>query len=235
MRRLTPLATAIGAVAVGMTWLALAGPAAAADVTAPLYDHMRQQFTTTEPKASTGWSFDGALQPWFASLNPRPGQQGTTFVFPPGTRFDLTGVPNCAASDEDLRLNGLGACPEGSLVGSGEASLLVGSFTLPVKLHEFAAGSGFAVVLTYGGSVLGVLRSTIDDTRVTSTSSPPSGTWVTSFRLTNPQGGTDKHPVLRTPPHCPKSGQWTFTYLPVYEEPYGVQRSTSSVPCDERD
>ena len=43
--------------------------------------------------------------------------------------------------------------------------------------------------------------------------------------------GTRKHPGIRTPDRCPKSGRWTFTYLPRYDPPYGVQRSTSSVRC----
>jgi hypothetical protein len=37
--------------------------------------------------------------------------------------------------------------------------------------------------------------------------------------------------LLRTPKSCPKSKRWKFTYLPRYDEPYGVQRSTSTVRC----
>jgi hypothetical protein len=43
--------------------------------------------------------------------------------------------------------------------------------------------------------------------------------------------GTSKRPLIRTPRTCPRSGRWTFTYLPRYDPPYGVQRSTSSMRC----
>jgi hypothetical protein len=54
---------------------------------------------------------------------------------------------------------------------------------------------------------------------------------VTGMSLKAARFGTRKHPGIRTPSSCPKSGRWTFTYLPRYDEPYGVQRSTRSVPC----
>jgi hypothetical protein len=54
---------------------------------------------------------------------------------------------------------------------------------------------------------------------------------VLGMSIDIPKFGTRKHPGLRTPPACPKRGLWTFTYLPHYDQPAGIQRSTSSASC----
>jgi hypothetical protein len=106
--------------------------------------------------------------------------------------------------------------------------------TFDVKVYNYLARPGFAYVWTTDdGSVQRVARSTVHDNRLTVTV-PPGGyeSLVTRFSLETRRAGTRKRPLLRTPPRCPKSGRWTFTYLPRYDEPYGVRRSTSSVPCN---
>lgn len=214
--------------------------AAARDITAPLYAKMKQRFTTTKPGAWTGWSTDRALKPFPPGAQPPPAR-GETLVFPRGTRFDLTGGPNCTASDEEIVRDGLGACPKRSRVGSGEASVHLGAAgNLDLKVYEYLARPGFAYVFTTdSGSVLRVVRSTVQGNRLTITiprSAPPGGyePAVTRFSLTTRRAGARKRPLLRTPPRCPQSGRWTFTYLARYDEPYGVQRSTSTMPCARR-
>lgn len=81
-----------------------------------------------------------------------------------GTRFDLSGAPSCGASggcgpppsctatDEEITRDGLGACPAGSRVGSGEASLFLGAAgTLDVNVHQYMAPPALALVLTTDG------------------------------------------------------------------------------------
>jgi hypothetical protein len=51
-----------GALALGLTALALSAAPALGDSTAPRYAKVKQRFTTTESGASTGWSFDGGPQ-----------------------------------------------------------------------------------------------------------------------------------------------------------------------------
>jgi hypothetical protein len=167
-----------------------------------------------------------------------PPQRSATFVFPRGTRFDLSGAPNCTASDEELVHDGLGACPERSEVVSGRGFLFLGpAGIVEVGVHVHAARPGFAIAFaTDSGSVLRVVRATIDRNRVTATlpAVPLPGDHevsVTGMSLKGQRFGTRKHPGIRTPRRCPKSGRWTFTYLPRYDQPHGVQRSTSSVPC----
>jgi hypothetical protein len=240
--RLAALALAIGG-------LALFAAPALGEAAAPLHAKVKQRFTTTESGAWTGWSFDGALRPFAPGSQPQP-QRGAAFIFPRGTRLDLTGAPrcgssggcgpapSCTATDDQIKRHGLRACPAGSRVGSGEASLFSRTVgTVDVNVDQYIARPGLALVFTTaGGSVLGVLRATIHRNRVTATIPQlvlPGGyeAALTHLSLETPRGGTRKHPSLRTPPTCPKSRRWSFTYLSRYDEPHGVQRSTSSVPC----
>jgi hypothetical protein len=84
--------------------------------------------------------------------------------------------------------------------------------------------------------VLRVLRVAVERNRVTSTLPPvqlPGGyeLAIFTFKLELQRAGTKKPPLLRTPKICPKGKRWKFVYLPRYDEPYGVQRSTSTTRC----
>jgi hypothetical protein len=214
-----------------------ATPALAKDRTAPLYAKMKQRFTTAKPRHATGWSFDGALKPFPAGQQVPP-QRTTNWVFPRGTRLDLRGVQNCRASDQQLISQGLDACPAGSRVGSGEGSLFLGAAGIvDVKVYVFAARPELAAVFaTESGTVLRVLRASVHRRRVSAKIPAlqlPGGyeASVTRLALKMPRAGTRKHPLMRTPSKCPRKRRWRFVYLPRYDQPYGVQRSTASVRC----
>ena len=211
------------------------------DVLAPLYTKMEQRFTTRKPGASTGWVFDGVVTP-FPEGQQVPPQRVLHIVYPRGTKFDLKtakGQRNCTATDEELMTGGVAACPSTSQVGAGNGTLflgLIGTWNVDVSL--FTARPGFALVIaTESGTVLKVIRMSVDGNEVTgeiSPSSPLPGGYqpaFTQFFLRSEVSGTKRHPGLQTPNTCPKSGRWKFTYLPVYVEPFGLQRSTSTMPC----
>jgi hypothetical protein len=211
------------------------------DVLAPLYAKMKQRFTTRKPGTSTGWVFDGEVVP-FPAGEQVPPQRVLHLVYPRGTEFDLKtakGKRNCTATDEEITAEGVTACPRASQVGSGNGKLFLGLLgTWDVDAYLFTARPGFAlVVAAESGTVLKVIRMTIDGNEVTgeiTPSSPLPGGYqpaFTRFFLRTEESGTERHPGLRTPERCPKSGHWKFTYLPVYVEPYGVQRSTATMPC----
>jgi hypothetical protein len=221
----------------GVVALALLAPSAAADTTAPLYAKMKQRFTTAKPGHSTGWSFDGALKPYPAGEQVPP-QRTVEFVFPKGTRIRPGAVSSCLASDEQITSQGLGACPPDSEVGSGEAGVFLGAAgTSTLQTHVFAAAPGLLAVFTsQSGAVLRVLRVTVQRNHITTILPPvelPGGyeLAIFTFKLEIQRAGTNKHPALRTPKSCPKSKRWKFVYLPRYDEPYGVQRSTSTTRC----
>jgi hypothetical protein len=238
MRRSIHSTTArLGVLALMIAGLAVSGPPAHGDTLAPLQAKMKQRFTTAQPGAWTGWTFDGAMKPLPAGEQIPP-QRSTTLVYPRGTRFDLSRVANCTASDEEIVTGGLGVCPKSSRVGTGEASLSLGALgALDLDAHLFVARPGFALAFaTESGAVLRVLRPAITRNRVSFAipSLPLPGGGEAAFTrvsLKVKRAGTREHPVIRTPAKCPRSGRWTFTYLPVYDEPHGVQRSTSSVRC----
>jgi len=148
---------------------AVASPAVG-DTTAPLYTKMKQRFTTERPGARAGWSFDGALKPYPAGVQVPP-QRELKFVFPRGTRFRLRSVPNCGASDQTIIADGLAACPAGSRVGTGDATVFLGAAgLLNTTAYVVADSPNVAIVLTTNtGAVLRVLRATVNRNRVAAT------------------------------------------------------------------
>jgi hypothetical protein len=210
---------------------------ASADTLAPLYAKLKLRFTVNRPGAKTGWTADGALKPIPLGRQVPP-QRGVDFVFPAGTRIDAGAVPACHASDQQITRTGPSACPPASRIGSGSAGLALGTTgALDTKLSVFDGRRRLIFVFTSTvGSVVRVLSGTIKGTHVKSTIPRivlPGGGEVAVFRLALQlrAAGTSKRPLIRTPRTCPRSGRWTFTYLPRYDPPYGVQRSTSSMRC----
>jgi hypothetical protein len=231
------LTLALGALLPAAASAEPASSSADRDVLAPLYAKMKQRFTTRKPGASTGWVFDGVVVE-FPEGEQVPPQRVLHLVYPRGTKFDMKRGGNCTASDEELTTEGVAACPGRSQVGAGNGTLFLGLLgTWNVDVSLFTARPGFAlVVAAESGTVLKVIRMSVDGNEVTGDIAPsslPGGYQpaFTQFFLRTEETGTARHPGLRTPDKCPKSGRWKFTYLPEYVEPYGVQRSTSTMPC----
>ena len=211
--------------------------AAFGDTTAPLYARMTQHFTTNESGSATGWRFNAALKPTPAGKQVPP-QRRLKFVFPRGTRIDLRSVPTCAASDEQIAASIVFACPWSSRVGSGEFALFLGTAsTLTVKVSLIAGWRRLITVLTTeNGNVLQVLRASVERNVLRyrlPRAQAPNGYEVAVLRATLRirKAGSAGRPLIRTPRTCPRSGRWTFTHLPRYDEPFGVQRSTSTMGC----
>ena len=159
-------------------------------------------------------------------------------MFPRGTRFRLRSVSNCAATDQQIIADGLAACPARSQVGTGDATLFLGAAgLLKTTAYVVATRPTVAIVFTTdSGAVLRVLRATVNRNRVAATIPAvqlPGGyeLAVTQVRVSLRRAGTRANPFIRTPKTCPRSGRWKFVYLPRYDEPYGVQRSTSTTRC----
>jgi hypothetical protein len=217
--------------------IALAVSALAADTKAPLYAKMEQRFTTATPGTWTGWRFDGALKPFEPGVQVPP-QRSATFVLPRGSRFDLSAVESCDATAEELVAGGIGTCPKSSEVVFGRASLFAGTAGIvAAKVYAYVARPGLMVAFaTETGVVLRAFPATVRGNRVKAIlpAVPLAGGYevsVTGMSLKMPRSGTRRHPGIRTPSKCPKSGRWTFIYLPRYDEPHGLQRSTSTMRC----
>ncbi|MEA2474753.1 MAG: hypothetical protein QOE06_2668 [Thermoleophilaceae bacterium] len=101
-----------------------AGPAAACAIAlasaAPAVANPSEEitFSATAPGASTAVHPRIDYESTDSSGQQRPLLRHT-FTFPPGTRFDSAAAGNCQASAQELRSQGLGACPADSRVGGG--------------------------------------------------------------------------------------------------------------------
>lgn len=97
--------------ALALTALALAGTAAAAP-------SEQLDFSTTVPDMLTG--VHARID--YGSTNAEGQQRALRrhlLTYPPGTRYDSLGAGDCRATSEEVRSQGLGACPADSKVGEG--------------------------------------------------------------------------------------------------------------------
>ena len=106
----------------------------------------KQVFTTDRPGRSTG--IDTTIlykHPNDPNAKPIPIRQ-EVFTFPVGTRFDDSVVPDCTASELELRMQGEAACPKESWVGGGNGNTTMtgfpGSGETPVNNPAFDYGNG---------------------------------------------------------------------------------------------
>ena len=96
-------------------------------------EKVNQRFTTRHPGSATGLSLTARFHAAGDPKGPPPYLERMVFN-PPGRMHYDTSVPEqCSAPDAELRVMGPGACPAGSLIGSGTTE---GLLQVPV-------GSGF--------------------------------------------------------------------------------------------
>ena len=153
------------------------------------------------------------------SAKPSP-LRSAVLVLPRGLRFDSGAVPQCTASDDELRLLGSDACP-------ADTELTVGSFTamtgfgppidpLTNDLHIFNGPRQIIEVITVpNGPVSPAFdRLTYDGSRFTAhpptaPGGPPEGqSSVRSIDYRIPVRMTRGRAVFTTPPGCPSGGAW---------------------------
>jgi hypothetical protein len=145
---------------------------------------------------------------------------GASFTLPPGLRIDTDAVPQCTATDEEIRLLGRDACPADSQVGDGR---LIARTGFPGAADRLVAD---AVVFNGDGELIemvfpqdtnvaaGFDRITVEGNVLTAhppetPGGPPDGrTAVQKIFLQLPErlgeGGT---PYVTTPPVC-RRGRW---------------------------
>jgi hypothetical protein len=135
---------------------------------------------------------------------------------PRGTRFHTGAVARCTASDDELQLEGSGACPAASRIGAGKLTADTG-FGPPVDplagdLTLFNSGTEVIEVVTAPGTdrVLGIDRlriagSTLTGHPPTTPGGPPDGeTAVRQIDFTIDR----KTGYVTTPRTCPRSRRW---------------------------
>src|SRR3954451_3254244 len=112
----------VGTVALGMAVAMLASAGSAGASTKLVAD---LKLSSHRPGTPTGGTLHLVWPDNGPDGRPKPEAKGV-FVLPKGSRIDESAVPTCTASDEQLKVEGGAACPDGSDVGPGQVSFMTG-------------------------------------------------------------------------------------------------------------
>jgi hypothetical protein len=223
-RVLWPLAVAV---ACGAAAVALASPQFASTVTFT--------YSSEVPGSPSGFdsfaTFDDPGEPFG-----KPKELFRIRVgFHPGTRIDTAALPRCRASDREVRLIGLRACPASTRLGIVHAEGVVSSglHFNPVG-HLFNARRAIIVVVTVAGRYATSFRDDLTrDTLMVNFRIPP-GISLIRFRPHIPnhfrKRGGKRRAYMRTPPSCPPSGMWTTTVVFIFRDGSTDEHSPQT-PC----
>ena len=193
------------------------------------------------PGASTGLKFHIVYRHPADPEGKPPPIKGAVFTLPRGMRINDSAVPQCAATDEELRLQGRAACPAGSKVGTGKLEAMTGFPGADPVTADVVAFNGdgqiIEVVFVEGtNTVAGMDRLTIEGRRLVAhppavPGGPPDGrTAVREIRLSVPaRRGAGGDAYVTTPPAC-LSGRWTTRAHYEFEDG-GETTLTSASPC----
>jgi hypothetical protein len=162
---------------------------------------------------------------------------------PAGIRFDTTALPQCKASDDELRLLGSDACPHETELTVGSFSAMTG-FGPPVDPlagddHVFNGPGQLIEVITAPGASaspafdrLTISGSTLTAHPPVAPGGPPEGeSSVRSIDFAIPVRAAGGKSLITTPGACPSAGFWsataTFGFADGTKDTVG-----SSTPCD---
>jgi hypothetical protein len=231
---------ALAAVAAAGAAVALPGAADAG----PRADY-RQVFTTARPGVSTGIDTQILYKhPDDPDAKPIPIRQ-EIFTFPRGTRFDGAVVPDCAVSDEQLRIQGESACPEETRIVTGHDNTSMTGFPgageTPIVVNGFDYGGGrFRVLGQAEGFPLRYVAHGQRVGRVTTIEipqtpgGPPDGQGaLRRIHNISPARSAGRRAAVRTPRTCPRSGVWTFKVRMTFADG-AVERNVHRMPCKRR-
>jgi hypothetical protein len=194
------------------TFVLVPAALAATAVSIGRVQHVTVHFGAQRPAASSMLRIDvrGLIPPAGAVLPPAIRQ---TVTLPAGARVDTSAAKTmCTASVVDLIAKGAeGACPAGSLIGSGLARGIVRGaavhyelaiYAFPGKLDFAAERLGKPLKAGFFGVISG-RAITFDVTTAGGTIAP------TEFLALLPQTSHHARALVRTPSQCPRSGTWT--------------------------
>jgi hypothetical protein len=155
--------------------------------------------------------------------------------FHPGTRIDTAALPRCRASDRDVRLFGLRACPASTTLGIVHAVGVIstGLHFNPVG-HLFNARRAIIVVVTVDGRYITSFRDDLTRDTLTVNFRIPPGISLVRFKPHIPRHflkrAGKRRAYLRTPPSCPATGVWTTTVVFFYRDG-STQELSAATPC----
>jgi hypothetical protein len=155
--------------------------------------------------------------------------------FHPGTRIDTAALPRCRASDTNVRMLGLRACPASTRLGivHAEGVISTGLRFNPVG-HLFNARRAIIVVATVDGRYVTSFRDDLTRDKLTVNFRIPRGISFTSFKPHIPRHfrkrAGKRRAYMKTPPSCPATGAWTTTVVFIYRDG-STQELAAATPC----
>jgi hypothetical protein len=225
LRRILWLLAAV--IACGVTGVALASPQFASTVTFT--------YSSDVPGSPSGFdsfaTFDDPGEPFG-----KPRELFRIKVgFHPGIRIDTAALPRCRASDKQVRLLGLRACPASTRLGivHAEAVVTSGLHFNPVG-NLFNARRAIIVIVTVGGRYATSFRDDLTRDKLTVNFRIPPGISLIRFRPHIPnhfrKRAGKRRAYMRTPPSCPASGMWTTTVVFIFRDGSTAEHSPQT-PC----
>jgi hypothetical protein len=234
MRGTWTKAAAIGLLAAGAAMpptAAQAGPRA----------NYRQAFSTPVPGASAGTDTQIVYKnPADPKAKPIPVRR-EVFTFPKGTGFDNSVVPECDASDLEVQLEGVAACPPASRTGGGRGDTSMTGFPgagdTQLQVDGFNYASGTLLIGQPKGFPLrfptrAVRRGRVITVNVPRTPGGPPDGESALHRVHNVFGARSRgrRAYTRTPRSCPSSGVWTFSARFTFADG-AVEHDVYRMPC----
>ena len=215
------------AVVCGTTGVALASPQFASTVALT--------YSSKDPGSPSGFdSFATFSDPGEPSGKPKELFR-IRVGFHPGTRIDTAALPRCRASDIDVRILGLRACPARTRLGivHAEGVISTGLHFNPVG-HLFNARRAIIVVVTVDGRYITSFRDDLTRDTLTVNFRIPPGISLIRFKPHIPRHfrklAGKRRAYMRTPPSCPATEVWTTTVLFSYRDG-STQQLSATTPC----
>lgn len=200
--------------------LAAAG-AQAAPVSGP-HGTVDNAWTTDLPATPTGYTFTGSYHAAGDPNGDPPYMRGMTFVLPRGMRYDTSVPDRCTASDLELTLRGLAACPPDSRLGGGTVRTKFLGFPSSLEV-DVVNNRGEMIMIIRSPGLHSVSRGEIRRRTVSFRSptcfpslSPPGCPVDTALQLGSSVvvppyvrgSGDDLRSYATTPRRCPRSRRW---------------------------
>jgi hypothetical protein len=231
-------------VAKGALWLicgVVAGAAAGGALASPQFlSTFQGSYSSQTPGSPSG--FD-ALATWSDAGEPgaKPKEiQKIKVLLNPGSRLDTAALPVCKASDEDVQVRAVRACPAKTILGEvhGQGVYAGGGAPFNTLATLFNAKRQIIVVVTLenrNGRLLTNFRDDIRRSSITINLKIGRGISLIRFQAHVPrhvrkQRGGKRKAYFTTPPSCPPSGAWTTTVTFSYRDGSSDQHTAAS-PC----
>ena len=199
------------------------------------------ELSTRAPGAPTGLNF---LLQYRDPEDPEgkpPALTGAAFTLPRGMTIDDGAVPQCLASDAEIRAQGRDACPAESKVGEGTLTAMTGfpgADPVTADTAAYNAPGEIVEVVFFEGTntVAGIDRLTIEGDRLVAhppatPGGPPDGrTTIREIRLDIPaRVGEGGRPYVTAPPDC-RRGRWRARATYEFADG-GATTLASTSPC----